>query len=64
MQDFAQLLRRLADADFPFVIIGGYAAVIHRSSLVTRDLDICSVLTDTNIPTLRNVLGTSNRLTA
>ena len=32
---------RLADSGLEFVIVGGYAAVTHGSSLVTRDLDIC-----------------------
>ena len=40
MQNFRQILQRLADSGLEFVIVGGYAAVTHGSSLVTRDLDI------------------------
>ena len=36
-----RLLSRLVAAEIPFVIIGGLAAVLHGSTLLTRDLDIC-----------------------
>ncbi len=35
----SQLLQRLCDADVDFVVIGGFAALLHGSTLVTRDLD-------------------------
>src|SRR3954469_22406410 len=57
MQDFRSLLHRLADSGLEFVIVGGYAAVTHGSSVVTRDLDICAVLSDGNIEKLRQVLA-------
>lgn len=57
MQDFTQLLQRLADSGIDFVIIGGYAAVAHGSSVVTRDLDICAVLTDETVGKLRSILA-------
>lgn len=57
MQGFSQLLERLADARLDFVIVGGYAAVAHGSSLVTRDLDICAVLTPDNVEKLRRMLA-------
>jgi predicted nucleotidyltransferase len=57
MQNFTQILQRLADAGFDFVIVGGYAAVAHGSSLVTRDLDICAVLTPDNVERLRQTLA-------
>jgi hypothetical protein len=37
------VLQRLSDADIDFVV-GGVAAVLHGSSTVTRDLDVCSTL--------------------
>ena len=43
--DFSQLIAKLTDSGFEFVMIGGYAAVTHGASQVTRDLDICAVLT-------------------
>jgi predicted nucleotidyltransferase len=55
--DFSRLLARLSDAGFEFVIVGGYAAVAHGSSQVTRDIDVCAVLTEENIETLRRALA-------
>lgn len=54
MQNFDRLLHRLADSGLEFVIIGGFAAVTHGSSLMTRDLDICVVLTDDTVEKLRS----------
>ena len=54
--DFSALIARLADAGFEFVIVGGYAAVTHGSSQVTRDLDLCAMLTDQSIRVLRDAL--------
>jgi len=55
--DFSQLIAKLTDSGFEFVMIGGYAAVTHGSSQVTRDLDICAVLTDENVELLRRALA-------
>jgi hypothetical protein len=55
-----KLLQILIDAEIRFVIVGGFAGVLHGSSLVTRDLDICSVLTDENIARLRHALRDLN----
>jgi predicted nucleotidyltransferase len=60
MQDFDQLLQRLADSGIEFVIVGGYAAVIHGSAYITRDLDICAVLTPETVERLRDVLAEWN----
>jgi hypothetical protein len=49
MQDFRQILQRLADSRLEFVIVGGYAAVTYGSSLVTRDLDICMALSNETV---------------
>jgi hypothetical protein len=56
MQDFSTLLRRLADAGLDFVIMGGFAAVPHRSAHLTRDVDICALLTPENVAKLRAAL--------
>ena len=56
MQDFSQLLRRLDDAGLEFVIIGGYAAISYGSSYLTRDVDICTELTEENVAKLRRAL--------
>lgn len=55
--DFSRLIARLTDSVFEFVLIGGYAAVTHGSSQVTRDLDVCAVLTSENIERLRQALA-------
>lgn len=34
-----RLIDRLRDADIDFVIVGGFACMLHGSSLVTRDLE-------------------------
>jgi hypothetical protein len=54
--DLKQLLERLFDAEIEFVIVGGFAAVLHGSTLVTRDLDVCTALTDATLEKLRGIL--------
>jgi hypothetical protein len=53
VNSLSQLLQRLADSRVEFVVVGGFAGVLHGSALVTRDLDICAVLTPENIERLR-----------
>ena len=53
MTELNQLLQRLCDAEIDFVIVGGFAAMLHGSSMLTRDLDVCAVLTDASIAKLR-----------
>ena len=53
MTELNKLLQRLLDADIDFVIVGGFGAVLHGSTLVTRDLDICAILTPANVGKLR-----------
>jgi predicted nucleotidyltransferase len=50
------LLERLCDAGVDFVIVGGFAATLHGSSLVTRDLDVCAILSSENVEKLRAAL--------
>jgi hypothetical protein len=47
------LLRVLCDADIDFVIVGGFVAMLHGSAPLTRDLDVCAVLTAENVSKLR-----------
>lgn len=60
MTPFSQLLQRIADAGIDFVIVGGFAAVTHGSSYVTRDIDLCLVLSPENIERLRRALADLN----
>lgn len=57
MHEFKRLLDRITDAGLDFVIIGGYAALTHGSALITRDLDVCAVLTPENVDILRRALA-------
>src|ERR1700722_3707354 len=54
--DINRLLQRLCDADIDFVIVGSFAATLHGSSLVTRDLDVCATLSSENVAKLRDAL--------
>jgi len=56
----SQLLQRLSDAEVDFVIVGGFAALLHGSTLVTRDLDICAVLSRADVAKLREALRDLN----
>jgi len=51
------LLQRLADAGVEFVVIGGYAAVIHGSAYITNDVDVCAVLSSENVEKIRSALA-------
>ena len=66
MSELNRLLQRLIEADVEFVIVGGFGGVLHGSSLVTRDLDVCALLTATNVEKLRAAfrdLNPKHRLT-
>ena len=54
------LLQRLADAGVEFVVVGGYAAVIHGSAMITNDVDVCAVLSAGNVEKIRAALGDLN----
>jgi predicted nucleotidyltransferase len=58
--DFSQVIVKLADAGFEFVIVGGYAAVTHGASQMTRDLDVCGILTRETLDVLRRALADWN----
>jgi hypothetical protein len=55
-----RLIDRLRDADIDFVIVGGFAGMLHGSTLVTRDLDVCAVLTSETVAKLREALADLN----
>ena len=54
VSDLQRLLQRLDDAGVEFVLVGGYAAILHGSSLLTRDVDVCAVLSPRTIERLRD----------
>jgi hypothetical protein len=51
------LIDRFADAGLEFVVVGGFAGVLHGSTFVTDDLDVCAVLTPANVEKLRHALA-------
>lgn len=53
MTELNRLLQTLCDAEVDFIIVGGFAAMLHGSSMLTRDLDVCAVITDTSVAKLR-----------
>ena len=40
MSDLLSLPQRLAHAEVDFVIVGGYAGIVHGCTYVTQDVDI------------------------
>lgn len=50
------LLERLLAYDVDLVLISGFAAVVHGSTLVTQGLDICAAITETEVEKLRAAL--------
>lgn len=53
MSDLQRLLLLLDDAGVQFVLVGGYAAVVHGSSTLTRDVDVCATLSPDTLENLR-----------
>jgi hypothetical protein len=49
MQSLSELTRRLIEAQVEFVLVGGFAAVAHGVTLVTRDVDICCRFSEANL---------------
>ena len=54
------LLKLFLSEKIDFVIVGGFAGVVYGSSMVTKDLDLCFLLTPENILKLRQVLQPYN----
>lgn len=50
-------LRSLIERGVRFVLIGGFAAVIRGSPMITGDLDICYARDDANLERLAGALG-------
>lgn len=53
---FAELIARLRGAQFEFVVIGGFAAIVHGSSQVTVDFDVAAPFTLQNCARLLDAL--------
>lgn len=57
MQNLQSLLKFLVASPIDFVLVGGFAAVLHGCNQTTRDIDICLVLSPEEIQSLRDVLA-------
>jgi hypothetical protein len=55
-----RLLQLLHESQIEFVIVGGVAVVIHGSTLVTKDLDICLRFDERNLKKLGAILSPLN----
>lgn len=60
INDFLSLLVRLDQAEVKFVIIGGFAGVVHGCTLVTQDIDICCQFTEENLLRLQDAISDLN----
>ena len=56
MINFEATLKALSERGVNFVVIGGYAATLHGSAYLTRDLDICYQRTPKNMELLVSAL--------
>jgi len=52
-----KLLQILLKAELDFVIVGGFAGVVHGSTRVTKDLDICISMKPRDLDLLRTILS-------
>lgn len=50
------LLERLIAGEVEFILAGGFAAVVHGATLVTRDVDVLLNFTEDNLTRLENAL--------
>jgi hypothetical protein len=57
MNKFEATLKLLADSNVKFVVIGGYAAMLQGSVILTRDLDICYERSAENLARLASALS-------
>lgn len=60
MDQLSHLLERLTATGVEFVLVGGYAAVAHGASFVTRDVDVCLRMSCENLVRLQQALAGLN----
>jgi hypothetical protein len=49
MDPLFQILKRLTEHEVQYVLIGGMAAMLHGSAVVTQDVDVCAPLEPPNL---------------
>lgn len=57
MQNLQALLKLLVHSPIDFVLVGGFAAVLHGCNQTTRDIDICILYSPEQIERLREILA-------
>jgi predicted nucleotidyltransferase len=57
MSDLPSLLQRLAHAGVDFVIVGGYAGIVHGCTYVTQDVDIACDFSPANLLALQKAVS-------
>jgi hypothetical protein len=55
--DFHDLLTRLIETQVDFVLVGGFAGVVHGCSCVTQDIDICCDFSFENLLALQKAVS-------
>jgi len=55
--DFSNLLERLAKAGVDFVIVGGFAGVVHGCTYVTQDVEVCCDFSPANLLALQRAIS-------
>lgn len=56
MLNLKNILQRLLENKVEFILIGGFAAIVHGSSLMTEDLDVCFLFNEENLSHLLKAL--------
>ena len=54
---YIDLLARLVKANVKFVLIGGYACIVHGGTLTTEDVDICCDFSSDNLLRLQQAVA-------
>lgn len=60
IETYIDLLARLVKAKVQFVLIGGYACIVHGGTLTTEDIDICCDFTPNNLLRLQQAVADIN----
>ena len=55
--DFVNLLERLVNHAVDFVIVGGFAGIVHGCTYVTQDIDICCDFSPSNLLALQRAVS-------
>ena len=58
--DFINLLERLVSNGVDFVLVGGFAGVVHGCTYVTQDIDICCDFSPANLLLLQKAISDLN----